>query len=198
MPALGDWCREGDGVLKTLPAWLFFWWRLRMQQKTIAAMIRAAPMSDPITMPAMAPPEIPEPESRPPDPAPAVELGDPDEVLEGNTGGIETVVGRSTPTQRDSTFALTQQESVELTVLEPQKRHNPWRLPWYPHSSGSFLVASMQLLLSELAGLEQRAKSERISGTALLPGVPHRSGLDTITCSLIAKSACVCQPYNTV
>lgn len=65
MPALGDWCREGDGVLKTLPAWLFFWWRLRMQQKTIAAMIRAAPMSDPITMPAMAPPEIPEPESRP-------------------------------------------------------------------------------------------------------------------------------------
>jgi hypothetical protein len=108
MPALGDWCREGDGVLKTLPAWLFFWWRLRMQQKTIAAMIRAAPMSDPITMPAMAPPEIPEPESRSPDPAPAVELGDPDEVLEGNTGGIETVVGRSTPTQRDSTFALTQ------------------------------------------------------------------------------------------
>ena len=127
-----------------------------------------------------------------------VELGDPDEVLEGNTGGIETVVGRSTPTQRDSTFALTQQESVELTVLEPQKRHNPWRLPWYPHSSGSLLVASMQLLLSELAGLEQRAKSERISGTALLPGVPHRSGLDTITCSLIAKSACVCQPYDTV
>lgn len=26
---------------------------------------------------------------------------------------------------------------------------------------------------------------------ALLPGVPHRSGLDIITCSLIAKSALI-------
>jgi hypothetical protein len=158
-----------------------------MQQKMTATMINAAPTSDPMTIPAMAPPERPEPP--PGAAAPAVALGDEDEVLEGNTGGIETVVGRSTPTQRASTFALTQQESVELTVLVEQKRHSPCKLPWYPHSLGSFSVASMQLLLSELAGFEQRAKSERISGTALLPGVPHRSGLDTMTCSLMAKSA---------
>lgn len=187
MGPLGEWRRDGDGVLKTLPAWLFFLCRMRMQQKMAAAMMTAAPTSDPMTIPAMAPPE--RPESPPPDPAPAVELGEEDEVLEGNTGGIETVVGRSIPTQRDSTFALTQQESVELTVLVEQKRQSPCRLPLYPHSLGSFSVASIQLLLRELAGLEQRAKSERISGTALLPGVPHRSGLDTMTCSLMAKSA---------
>jgi hypothetical protein len=47
----------------------------------------------------------------------------------------------------------------------------------------------MQFPLSAWAGFEQRAKSDRICGTALLPGVPHRSGLDTMTCSLMAKSA---------
>lgn len=38
-------------------------------------------------------------------------------------------------------------------------------------------------------GFEQRAKSERIWAIALLPGVPQSEGLDTITRSLIAKSA---------
>lgn len=80
-------------------------------------------------MPAMAPPESPDPDW-PAFPAPAeVELGAEDEVLEGNTGGIETVVGRSTPTQRDSTLALTQHESVELTVLPAQNEHKPCKLP---------------------------------------------------------------------
>jgi hypothetical protein len=152
--------------------------------------MRAAPTMDPTTIPAMAPPESPEPEPPCPVPAPAVELGDADDVLDGNTGGIDTVVGRSTPTQRDSTLALTQHESVELTVASEQKAHSPCRLLWYPHSLGSFFTASMQLPLSASVGFEQRAKSERIWGTALLPGVPHSSGLDTMTCSLIAKSAC--------
>jgi hypothetical protein len=47
----------------------------------------------------------------------------------------------------------------------------------------------MQLPLSASPGLEQRAKSERISAMALFPGLPQRSGLDTMVCSLMAKSA---------
>lgn len=80
----------------------------------------------------------------------------------GKTGGMETVVGRWTFWQRDSTLALTQQVSVELVVLFAQKRQSPGRLFWKPHSVGSFFTASMQLLLSASAGLEQRVKSERI------------------------------------
>ena len=67
-----------------------------MQQKITAAIIRAAPMRDPITMPAIAPPERPFPDLWPPD-APPVELGEADEVPVGKTGGIDTVVGRWTP-----------------------------------------------------------------------------------------------------
>lgn len=159
---LGEWRRDGDGVLKTLPAWLCFFFRMNMQQKMTAAIIKAAPMRDPITMPAIAPPESPDSELSPPEPSPAVELGAADEVLDGKTGGIDTVVGRSTPWQRASTLELTQQESVELAVLSEQNRHRPSRLPRYPHSAGSFATASMQLLLRESEGFEQRVKSERI------------------------------------
>ena len=82
-----------------------------------------------MTIPAIAPPESPDPERPAPVPAPAeVEVGTADEVPDGNTGGIETVVGRSTPTQRDSTLALTQHESVELTVLSAQNEHSPCKL----------------------------------------------------------------------
>jgi len=133
-----------------------------MQQKMTPAMMRAAPMSDPITIPAMAPPDSPVSVLAPPVPAPAVEVGDPDAVLDGKSGGMETVVGRVTPTHRASTLALTQHVSVELAVLPAQKPQSPWRLPWYPHSSGSFFTASMHVVLSASAGLEQRAKSERI------------------------------------
>lgn len=75
----------------------------------------------------MAPPDSADLEVFPLLPAPAVELGVAEEV--GNTGGIDTVVGRFTPWQRDSTFAATQQESVELTVLSPQNAQRPCRLP---------------------------------------------------------------------
>lgn len=47
----------------------------------------------------------------------------------------------------------------------------------------------MQFPLRASAGFEHRVKSERICGTALFPGRPHNSGLDTMTCSLMAKSA---------
>ena len=67
-------------------------------------------------MPAMAPPESPEPERLRLEAAP-VEPDPAEEVPDGKRGGIETVVGRVTPWQRDSTLELTQHESVELTLL---------------------------------------------------------------------------------
>jgi hypothetical protein len=88
-----------------------------MQQKMTAAITRAAPIRDPITMPAIAPPESPFPESCPPDAPPAVEFGAADGEPVGKTGGMDIVVGRWTPWQRASTLALIQQVSVELVVL---------------------------------------------------------------------------------
>jgi hypothetical protein len=125
---LRDW-RVGDGVLKMLLAWLRLCLRflIVMQQKMTAARIKAAPRIDPRTIPAIAPPDNPDPDC-PPAAALLVAEGPP--VLDGNRGGIETVVGRSTPTQRCSTFAVTQQESVEFAVLAPQNMHSPRRLPW--------------------------------------------------------------------
>jgi hypothetical protein len=108
-----------------------------------------------MTIPAIAPPERPDPELAP-------ELGVADWVPEGNRGGIETVVGSSTSVQRDSTRELTQHELVEFTLLSAQKEQRPCRLDSKPHSSGSFCTASMQLPLSEFAGNAQRVKSARI------------------------------------
>lgn len=122
---LGEWRRDGDGVLKTLLACVYFFLRIIMQQKMTAAITRPAPMRDPMTMPAMAPLERPLLALCPPDDAPLVELGTADEVLDGKTGGMEIVVGSLTPWQRVSTLALTQQESVEFAVLPEQKRHSP-------------------------------------------------------------------------
>ena len=124
-----DW-RVGDGVLKTLPAWLCFRFLICMQQKMTAARINAAPAIDPTTIPAMARPERPDPEPPAPAAAPPVAEGTLDDVLDGKSGGIETVVGRLTPVQRLFTFALTQHELVELTVLSAQYEQSPCRLPW--------------------------------------------------------------------
>jgi hypothetical protein len=132
-----------------------------MQQNITAARISAAPMRVPMTIPAMAPPDSPVPDAPAPAPVPVAD-GVLDDVLEGNSGGIDTVVGRLTPTHRLFTFALTQHELVELTVLSAQYEQSPCRLPWYPHSEGSLLTALMQLPLSASAGLEQRVKSARI------------------------------------
>lgn len=96
-----------------------------MQQKMMAAKISAAPMIEPMTMPAMAPPESPDPDRDAPEPAPAVADVLADEVLDGKSGGIETVVGSLSPAQRCSTLELTQHESVEFTVLSLQNEHNP-------------------------------------------------------------------------
>ena len=74
-------------------------------------------------MPAIAPPDSPDLDPSAAAPFEAVGAAVP--LLVGNRGGIETVVGSSTPTQRDSTFALTQQELVEFTVLSAQYEHSP-------------------------------------------------------------------------
>ena len=124
---LRDW-RVGDGVLKMLSAGLGLFFLILIQHKITAARIRAAPRMDPRTMPAMAPPESPDREV--PCPAPPLADGTLDDVLDGNRGGIETVVGRSTFAQRLSTFAVTQHESVELMVLSAQNMQSPRRLPW--------------------------------------------------------------------
>lgn len=139
-----------------LPAWLC--WRLRiwMQQKITAARMSAAPMIDPTTMPAIAPPE------RPARPLAGEEEGDDDGDSVGNTGGMETVVGRSTSVQRVSAFALTQQESVSFNVLPLQKAHSPIKLFSNPHSLGSLLDASMQRPLRASVGFEHRVKSDLI------------------------------------
>jgi hypothetical protein len=79
-------------------------------------------------MPAMAPPESPDLERAAA--ASPVVVGTLDDVLDGNSGGIDTVVGRLTFAQRFSTLDVTQQESVELTVLSAQNMHSPRRLPW--------------------------------------------------------------------
>lgn len=106
-----------------LPCWLSRFLRRRMQKKMRAARTSPAPTSAPITMPAIAPPESPDRVS--PAAAPFEAVGDEVEVLLGQSGGIDTVVGNSTPTQRDSTFELMQHELVELTVLSAQCEHSP-------------------------------------------------------------------------
>lgn len=85
-----------------------------------------------MTMPAIAPLESPDPDPDPdpdtPVAAPFEAVGDDVEVLLGKSGGIDTVVGSSTPWQRCSTFEFTQHELVELVVLSAQKEQSPIRL----------------------------------------------------------------------
>jgi hypothetical protein len=122
--------RDGDGVFRMLPFWLCFRLLTLIQNKMTAARIRAAPKREPTTTPAMAPPERPEPDLAEPAVAPVeVALGA-GAVLDGCQGAMDVVVGRWTPTQRDSTFALMQHESVELGELAPQKAQRPGRFDW--------------------------------------------------------------------
>ena len=101
----------------------------------IAARIKAAPKTDPTTIPAIAPPDRP---LLRPAAAAAEAVGEFVADVEGNSGGIDVVVGRRTFSQRFSTSELTQQESVELGELEAQKEQRPCRLESYPQSLGSF------------------------------------------------------------
>jgi len=160
-----------------------------MQKKMTRARIRAAPTSEPTTIPAIAPPDRPDPVLPvPPVTGAEVPVGATEED-DGNRGAMEVVVGRWTPTHLGSTFEFRQQELVSFKVLVLQNEHKPCKLDWKPHSAFSLTDASMQLPLRARSGLEQMSKSDLIMPMALGPATPHSSGLEAISCSLIAYCA---------
>lgn len=89
------------------------------QQSRIRPIHKAAPKTDPTTMPAICPPdkelEVP---------AAAVVVldadGEAEEVEEGNNGGTENIDGMVTPSHRLVTCEATQQESVAFGELSAQ------------------------------------------------------------------------------
>lgn len=120
--------REGEGWLKTLPAWLARRLRRRTQAQIIRVKRRPAPRTAPTTMPAICPGDRPRlaPPPFPPDEVPVAPVA---AVVElGKRGDMDVVVGKSTPWQRSFTLELLQQESVAFGELEAQKEHRPWRL----------------------------------------------------------------------
>jgi len=93
-----DCCRVGDGVLRMLAFWTSLRFRKKMHPKMMAPRRSAAPTKDPMTMPAIAPPDKLELEFPDTAPAPAVELvGSALEVVVVKRGGIGVVVGSRTP-----------------------------------------------------------------------------------------------------
>jgi hypothetical protein len=131
-----------------------------MQHMMMAPRMTAAPMSEPMTIPAMAPPESPEA-----DPAIGAVLDVPvgaAEEVDENRGGMDEVTGSSTPTQRASTLEFTQQESVEFGELAPQNKQRLGRLDPKPHSLGSLSTASTQSPLSERSASWHLLESDRI------------------------------------
>jgi len=144
--------------------------------------IKAAPRTDPTTMPAIWPPDRPFLEVAA---DLGVAVGEPVDVG-SESGGMDVVLGRRTFTHRCSTFEFTQHESVEFAELVAQKAQSPCKLESYPQSLGSFSCAPMQDGFSDSGGREHTVKSDLILLIALGPVVPHNSGLDDISCSLIA------------
>ena len=93
-----------------------------MQHSTSKAISKAAPRMEPITIPAIWPPDKRWPVGALPVAAPEVLVGDDVEldVEEGNRVGIEVTVGRVTPTQRLLTLDPLQHESVAFGELAAQ------------------------------------------------------------------------------
>lgn len=86
---------------------------------------KAAPRTEPITIPAIWPRDKVLEETAA---APAVLDADGDgtaEVEDGNNGGTENIGGIVTSSHRAMTFEATQQESVALGELAPQYPHKP-------------------------------------------------------------------------
>lgn len=177
--------RLGAGWFKILPCWLPRRLRAMIQHSTIRPMISASPITEPITIPAIAPPDSPF----------EAGAGVADGVLvpEGNRGGIDEIVGNTIPAHRPVTFEATQQESVALGELAPQKLHRPRRLLEYPQSTDSFSSPLMHEPLRESAGSAQLVKSARICEMYSVPGSPQRSLLAAIRYSPMA-----CFAYNLI
>jgi len=177
------------GWLKTLLLRSLLRRRRMTQQPIKAAIKKKAPRSDPTTIPAIWPPLRPwlsDATGMVPLP---VAVGLPEEVEEGNSGGIEVVVGKWTFVHRDSARALAQHESVPFGELFAQYEQSPAKFERYPQSFGSFKTPVIQVPLSESAGKAQLVKSARIWLIALGPERPHSSGLAAMVCSLMANSA---------
>ena len=167
--------------------WFCLRFRAMMQAAMMSPRRRAAPNKDPMTMPAIAPPDSLEPE--PPAAPPVVDPVGATVVVVVNRGGMVVVVGSFTPTQRASTSEFTQQESVEFWELAAQKAQRPGRLEAKPHSSGSLSTAGVHLPVKALAECWHRSESDRIWSFALLPGLPQKSGVEIMSCSLMANWA---------
>lgn len=84
------------------------------------------------------------------------------DVAEGNSGGMENILGRVTPLHLLVTFDVTQHESVALGELDAQYLHKPGRFEAKPHSCVSFSSPVMQSTLSESLGRAQLVKSALI------------------------------------
>ena len=113
-------------------------------------------------MPAIAPPERPDPPPLEPPAAAVLDEGGREVTVLVKRGGMEVVLGRCTFEQRDSACEFTQQESVALGELAAQKVHKPPRFDEKPQLSGSFCTPSMHDPLRESAGRAQLVKSARI------------------------------------
>ena len=125
-------------------------------------MSNAAPKTEPMTIPAIAPPDSP----RVCELDAAVDVllaeGEVLDVAEGNSGGIENIWGRVTPLHLLVTFDVTQHESVAFGELDAQYLHKPGRFEAKPHSCDSFWSPVMHSTLSELLGRAQLVKSALI------------------------------------
>ena len=87
--------RGGVGWLKTLVCLSLRRLRKHTQQSNIRPSNRIAPITEPTTIPAMAPPERPEPLLALT--GAAVEEGVLVAVVDGNNGGMDDMVGKVTP-----------------------------------------------------------------------------------------------------
>ena len=121
----------------------------------------STPSTEPITTPAICPPES----SRrwlalAAETPVAVELRAP--VEDGNRGGIGDVDGRVTPVHRWVTLDAAQHESVALGELDEQYPQSPRRFAENPQLYGSFPSPVMHCWVRELLGRAQFVKSARI------------------------------------
>lgn len=126
--------------------------RVRMQSKAARAAKMAAATTEPITIPAIAPPDKPLFEVSASAAAEVVTIG----------WRVTVAAGIETPSQREVALALTQHVSVELGELEAQYVQRPIVLDEKPQFFDSLSDPLTQLPLRELDGDEQTVKSARI------------------------------------
>lgn len=123
-----------------------------MQSKAARAARMAAATTEPITIPAIAPPDKPLFEVLSSAAAEVVTIG----------CRVTVAAGIETPSQREVALALTQHVSVELGELEAQYVQRPIVFVEKPQFLSSLSDPLIQLPLRESDGDEQTVKSARI------------------------------------